>query len=399
VRARPGSRLALAGALVPLALAGCSVTDSLGDVTRIDYKSATKGPPLDIPPDLVSPKGDNRYAIPGRDAGTTLSQFNRERSGDRPASAQSNVLVQPPGVRIERQGDQRWLVVDRPPDKVWPVLRDFWGEAGFALRVESPETGIMETDWAEKRPRVPDSWVRNQLTRALGSVYSTAERDKFRTRLESDGKVTEVFLTHRGLSEEFSGPLRDTTVWVPRPSDPELEAEFLRRMMVRFGASPTQVAAAAPGAAGTVGAAGAAGAVGAAAAGSAPAAPERVRQETIDGRPVLLMQDGFDRSWRQVGLALDRGGFTVEDRDRSRGTFFVRYVDPDQEVRTPGVIDRVFGTGPKKDLSGRKFRISVDAADGGTRVGVLGEDGSPPATDADRRIASRIVALLHDQLR
>jgi outer membrane protein assembly factor BamC len=374
-----------AAAALALALAGCSITETINDATRIDYKSATKGPALDVPPDLVTPKGDNRFAVPGRDAGTTYSQFSRERGTERPAASQSNVLVQPAGVRIERQGEQRWLVVDRPPDKVWPVLREFWGEAGFALRVESPETGIMETDWAEKRPRVPDSWVRNQLTRALGSVYATAERDKFRTRLESDGKVTEVFLTHRGLTEEFSGPQRETTIWVPRPSDPELEAEFLRRMMLRFGPTGPQVAAVAPGAAG--------------ASPAVAAPPERVRQIEVDGRPVLVMQDSFDRSWRQVGLALDRGGFTVEDRDRSRGTYFVRYVDPDQEVRTTGVLDRVFGTGQKKDLSGRKFRVSLEPSDGATRIGVLGEDGAPPSTDADRRIAGRIVSLLREQLR
>lgn len=385
---RHRARIVVGVALLASALAGCSITDTVREATAIDYKRATKGPPLDVPPDLVKPRGDDRFAIPERPTtGTTFSDFSKERGADRPQAAGGpQVLAQPLGTRIERQGTQRWLVVDLPPEKVWPVVRDFWVEAGFALRVESPETGIMETDWAEKRARVPDSWVRSQMSRVLNSLYATAERDKFRTRLESDGKATEVFVSHRGLAEEFSGAMKDSTVWVPRPSDPELEAEFLRRLMLRLaGPAGTQVATAAA-------ASGAAGAV------TPP--PDRARIVDADGRPQLQLQDGFDRSWRQVGLALDRSGFTVEDRDRSKGTFFVRYVDPEQEARARGMLDRVFGTGPKKDLSGKRYRIVVaDASPSGSRVGVLGEDGTPPSSDADKRIASNIVTLLRDQLR
>jgi outer membrane protein assembly factor BamC len=381
----------VAGALsLAIALAGCSVTETFQDLTRVDYKSAQKREALDIPPDLVTPRGDDRFAVPDRvGQGTTYSQFARGVE-QRPATASGPVVMPSrPGVRIERQGSQRWLVVDAPPDKVWPVVRDFWTDAGFALRLDSPETGILETDWAEKRVRVPDTWVRSQLSKALNSLYSTAERDKFRTRLETDGKVTEVFVSHRGMVEELTGPQKDTSVWVPRNSDPELEAEFLRRMMLKL--SPQQVASAAPATAVSGGS------------GSTPAAapaPERARVVEADGRPYVALQEGFDRSWRQVGLALDRSGFTVEDRDRSKGTFFVRYVDPEQEAKATGVFDRVFGSGgSRKDLTGRRYRIVVEPGEPGSRVGVLGEDGTPPATDADRRIATQIVGLLRDQLR
>jgi outer membrane protein assembly factor BamC len=383
--------VAAALAALSLGLAGRSVTETLSDLTRVDYKTATRGPSLDVPPDLVTPRGDDRFAIPERvGQGTTYSQFARGVE-QRPATGTGPVVMpRREGVRIERQGSQRWLVVDAPPEKVWPVVRDFWTDAGFALRMVSPETGIMETDWAEKRVKVPDTWVRSQLSRMLNSLYSTAERDKFRTRLETDGKITEVFVSHRGMVEELTGPQKETSVWVPRASDPELEAEFLRRIMLKF--APEQVASAAPGAGA------AAGGQGASPSDAAP--PERARVVQADGRSYVALQDGFDRSWRQVGLALDRGGFTVEDRDRSKGTFFVRYVDPEQEAKSTGMLDRVFGSGtPRKDLSGRRYRIVVEPVDGGSRVGVLGEDGAPPATDADKRIATQIVALLRDQLR
>ena len=389
--ARPSSprRVVLAALLAAATLAtGCSVTETLRDATRVDYKTATKGPPLEVPPDLVSPRSDDRFAIPQRpSSGTTFSEFS-QRAAERPAAvaAGPNVLPQPPGARIERQGTQRWLVVEQPPEQVWPVVRAFWVESGFALRVDSPETGIVETEWSEKRPNVGDSWVRAQLSRVLGSLYATAERDKFRTRLESDGKrVTEVFVSHRGMVEEFTGAMKDQVVWVQRPSDPELEAEFLRRLLLRF-VPARQVAAAAPAGAPS---------------GTAGAAPVADRATLIeaDGRPYVALQDGFDRAWRQVGLGLDRGGFTVEDRDRSRGTFFVRYVDPEQEAKATGLLDRVFGTGSGKDLTGRRYRVTVEAVVGGSRVGVLDEAGAVPSTEVDRRIAGRIVGLLRDQLR
>ena len=39
-----------------------------------------------------------------------------------------------------------------------------------------------------------------------------------------------------------------------------------------------------------------------------------------------------DRAWRRVG-ALDRVGFTVEDRDPLRRVYYVRYVDPEVDVK------------------------------------------------------------------
>jgi outer membrane protein assembly factor BamC len=374
-----------------LALGACSVTESLNDLTKIEYRTATKAAPLEIPPDMVSPRRDERFMLPDRSAGagTTFSAYSRERTAERrPAGVAAGVLPEVAGARIERQGTQRWLVVDMPPERVWPIVRSFWIENGFVLRIDSPETGLLETDWAESRPPVPDSWLRNQLSRVLGSLYVTAERDKFRTRLESDGKATEVFVSHRGLTEEFAGAQQESTVWVQRANDPELEAEFLRRLMLRLSPGRAgEAVAAAPGP-GPV-----------AAAGSTPAPASKAMLVEFDGRPHVKMQESFERAWRQVGLALDRTGFTVEDRDRSQGTFFVRYVDPEQEVQSPGLLSRVFGSGQKRDLSGKRYRIVVADEQAGARVGVLDEQGNAPSTEADRRIAAQIVSLLREQLK
>ena len=389
--AREGLRFAALLGLA-LGLGACAATDSVNDLTKIEYQTATKAAPLEIPPDLVTPRTEDRYAVPERTSSTTYSAFAKERAtAPKPGEATLSVLPQVPGARIERQGNQRWLVVDLPPEKVWPVLRTFWVESGFVLKVDSPETGVMETDWAETRPVVPDdSWFRKQMVRLLNTFYTTGDRDKFRTRVESSGASTEIFVSNRGLTEELVGvgAQADVTKWVWKPPDPDLEAEFLRRIMLRF--SPQRTAAAASAAP-----AGSAAGGGAAAA----AAPPKASVVTVGGVPYVKMQDDFDRSWRQVGLALDRSGFTVEDRDRSKGSYYVRYVDPTQEGATKGLLDKVFGTSSKKDLAGKRYRIVVAPEAPGARVGVLDEDGSAPTAEADRRVAGQIVTLLQEQLK
>lgn len=228
-------------------LAGCSSFQF--ETKKIDYKSASsnKVPPLEIPPDLTSPTRDNRYVIPETGRGAmTFSQYAGERSTAQP----SEVLPTVEKIRIERSGNQRWLVVAETPANLWEQVKDFWRETGFVINVERPEAGVMETDWAENRAKIGQDFIRNMLGKVLDSLYSTPERDKFRTRLEPGAEpgTTEIFISHRGMYEIFTTESRDTTRWQPRPADPDLEAEMLRRLMVRLGSdqkrAETQLAAA-----------------------------------------------------------------------------------------------------------------------------------------------------------
>lgn len=152
-------------------------------------------------------------------------------------------------VRIERDGNQRWLVVARPADQLWEPVRDFWMENGFVYTLENRDLGLLETDWAENRAKLPQDIIRQTIGKVFDGLYSTGERDKFRTRLErrADGG-TEIYVSHRGMVEVYSNTQKDQTIWQPRAADPELETEFLRRMMVKLGVTEEQsrAAAAAP---------------------------------------------------------------------------------------------------------------------------------------------------------
>jgi outer membrane protein assembly factor BamC len=381
----------LLAALSVAMISGCDTVNEVMQPDRIDYKSqAKKGPTLEVPPDLTSVQADRRYAAP--DTGTTtLSAYTSTAPKvTTPGSGTENVLPAVSDMRIERDGNQRWLLVKTTPDALWPQLRTFWQELGFLLVIDSPETGIMETDWAENRAKIPQDIIRRTVGKVFDGLYSTSERDKFRTRIEKGPNGTvEVYISHRGAQEQLVGSSKDQTVWTPRPADPELEAEFLSRLMQRLGASKeaaqqklAQTQAAHPVQDGTK-------------AEPAPrTGPSLLTQS--NGQPVLQVPEPFDRAWRTVGLALDRVNFTVDDRDRSQGVYFVRYADTKAEANAPGFFSRLFSGTKIEDLKrAKRYRVVVKDGGASSTVLVQNDDGSAQTGD----IGKRILSLLDEQLR
>jgi outer membrane protein assembly factor BamC len=366
------------------ALAACSWFDAGGK--KIDYKSAGQTAPLEVPPDLMRPGADDRFRVPDiNPTGTaTFSDYSRERAGKARTGA-TGVLPEVAGARVVREGNQRWLVVKGAPDQVWLTVKDFWQESGFIVNVEVPEAGILETDWAEKRAQLKDiGVVRAFLSWALDQVFTTSERDKFRTRLERGAEpgTTEIYVSHRRMEEVLINSTTSDipeTRWQPRPHDPDLEAEMLRRLMVRFGVGDAQAKSQV--------------------ASAQTAAPRATLSRGDDGAGTLALNEQFDRAWRRVGLALDRVGFTVEDRDRSKGLYFVRYIDPQVDGKSAdqgGFLAKLKFWGSDKPKPNEQFRIQVkDGNAAGCQVNVLNKDGAREQSDT----AGRILALLYEQLK
>ena len=173
------------------------------DSDKVDYKKTgeVRGPNLAVPPDLVTAQADRRYIV--QDGSATMSEYSQALK--KSSQMRANVLTGIPGMRIERDGDRRWLVVDKPAADLYPQIKDFWQENGFLLLIDSPSTGIMETDWAENRAKIPEDWLRRTLGKVLDSIYSTGERDKYRTRVESlSPDSTEISISHRGMEEVYT---------------------------------------------------------------------------------------------------------------------------------------------------------------------------------------------------
>jgi outer membrane protein assembly factor BamC len=378
-------------ALTTLGLGGCSITEELNDRNKIDYKSAGKLPPLDIPPDLNTVKTDDRFKVPER-ADRTLSGFEKGKAAGTPVTTTSSSLLPSNNVaRIERAGSQRWLTVALPAEKVWPVLREFWQESGFMVEAENQTTGILETSWAENRAKLPQDLLRRTLGRVAEGLYSTSERDRFRSRIErgTAANSTEIYISHRGMVEVYSDNSRkDDTRWQTRPSDPELEVEFLQRLLVKLGATKDQAQS-------TV--------AGVAQQDKAQMAAANATSTSAAALSQISLSEPFDRAWRRVGLALDRTGFTVEDRDRTQGLYFVRYIDPEVEManvtgKKPGFFGNFF-TSAAKPTTPSQYRIKVAGAAAQTQVNVLNKEGKEISDAAELKTANKIMALLLDQLK
>jgi outer membrane protein assembly factor BamC len=371
----------LAAALVLSACSGSLLPES----KKIEYKSAGKLPSLDVPPDLTQPTKDDRYAVPDITprGSATYSQYAGERASGA-TSTSPEILPSVDKMRIERAGTQRWLVVGGTPDQLWPVLKEFWQELGFLVNVELPEAGVMETDWAENRAKLPQDIIRGTIGKVFDSLYSTAERDKFRTRLEKGPQpgTTEIYISHRGMYEVYTNEGKTDTRWQPRPAEPELEAEMLRRLMVRLGAEEERAKT------------------------MLAAEPKQERAKltrAASGVGELTLFETFDRAWRRVGLSLDRVGFTVEDRDRSQGLYFVRYIDPEADSNSKkedkGWLSKLnpanlFKGKPEVDPKAQ-YRIHVVGEGDASRVRVLTREGGVDTSETARKI----LALLHEQLK
>ena len=385
--ASAGVRATLAAATAA-ALAGCGVLS--GD-PKIDYRAAaTPQRGLDVPPELSPLPRDDRFTIPDRPGVASASAAAAARTPAAAAAATTAAVAVTPAsssARIERSGGQRWLAVDVSPEQAYSVVREFFPALGLKIEREDAQLGIVETTWAENRAKLPQDIIRRTLGRLIDGLYSTGEQDKFRARVERTGKNTaEIYITHRGMIEVYTSNAQDNTRWQPRPTDPELEAEMLQRLMNRFAAAAPAPAVAVAAAAGAT-----------AAPAAAPAAvPQVAKVVQADKEARIEVNEPFDRAWRRVGVGLDRGGFTVEDRDRAKGIYFVRYLDPDYEARErdkQGFFSKIFGQDFKVDA--QQFRVFLQAAGEVTRVSVQSRDGTPETGPT----AAKIIKQLNEQLR
>ena len=386
-RANPLQRLAIS--LITLSfllqLTGCSGEGGFVRERRVDYRQARTLERLEVPPDLtqVEARGGGSLAPTSALGTATYSSFTSGQA-DETSKAGASLLPRPDSLRVEHDGARRWLVVEGEPEKIWPAVREFWLHQGFLIKREDPRLGIIETEWAENRADIPQGAIRRWLGKVFDFAYSAPTRDKYRVRMErgAQGNTTEIFLTHWGVKQVVigGGPLSDpnSTVWDYRPSDPELEAEFLNRLVVYLGVGEEQASQRLA---------------------TAPREPRARLVSGPGGGNVLDVDERYARAWRLTGIALDHLGFVVEDRDQQQGTYLVRSADPLTELtQKKGFFANLafWRDDEQKSLEEVRFRILLTEAGAGTRVSVNPEkEATPTATKA----AEKILALLEEQLR
>ena len=352
-------------------LSSCSSLSTVVQGKSVDYESAKQGNQLEVPPDLTQLARQEQYVVPGSPNApvSALAYDQGVQSAEQVAKTHA-VLPQYPGMRIDQAGGQRWLVVDSTPDQLWEKVKGFWQENGFYLTQADPQTGVMETDWAENRAKLPQDFIRKYLGKVFDSLYDTGTRDRFRTVFERtpDGKGTQIYITHQKMKEDYNSNDKSTTAWEPATPDPELNTIFLRKLMVTLGMSeeaakqrvenPVQIA-------------------------------PPVASKLIDNGLALELQDGFETAWRKVSLAINTAGFTVIDRNRSAGQFDVRYISAEAALKASqdsrGFFGKLFG---KKEFEPKPadYRIALQTSGSQTVVSVQTLEGKPLQTDDARKI-------------
>ncbi|KQR74572.1 NlpB/DapX lipoprotein domain protein [Burkholderia sp. Leaf177] len=387
--------LLMVGGLV----AGCGTSSP----NAINYKSdsRSKQASLAVPPNLLEESGDQR-SLPPQGGQASLSDLQQVQK-----VAPSAPTVIPPvsGMHVQRDGTERWLVIDnKSPEQVWPQIRRFWQEQGFLLVVDARDKGVMETDWNETHPQISDGLIRNTLSMATGNSYVAAERNKYRTRLEAaPNGGTYVFVSQKGMREALTGTNNDNSQWQAKPNDPALEGEYLKRLMSSLALADARQASGQTGMSDAAMAASAASGPSAATASSRAAQNVALAAQTPIKEDVILeaasdqitLSEPYDRAWLRVGLALDRTNFTVDDRDRGRGIYFVRYVDPkDMKAAEQGFWNQVFHG--KIEKLPKNYEVNVRAlTETQTRVSIIDNKGNVDSSPQARQI----MGLLDDQLR
>lgn len=376
----------IVGALCLTLLSNCSMVEQLrGDDARADYKKSTSISTLELPPDLTLSTSE-QLSIPDATAPTTaesatFSGYTHQKQRTTQVSqvtSSDSVLPKAKNIEIKRNGDARWLAVNHTnATTLWAKLRQFWTEQGFKLTTEDARIGIMETEWKENRADIPQDALRRLLGGVIDSIYSASTRDRYRVRLER-GTATdtlEIYLSHRGAEEVTQG---DHFVWQPRPVNPELEAEMLTRLMVFLGVEKQQAKT-----------------VVATAQKSTTRAARAELRTREDNASSLLVKQPLNKTWQLVGLALDRVGLVVEDRDVSQGVYFVRYLDPEHDGRKTGnFFTRIFGGGDDA-LERNEYQIKLLKAEDNTQLTVLDKNGK----QLINRTAEKILTLLYEQLK
>ncbi len=369
----------LIGCLLISVIWGCSTIDKSLPDYRHDYKESKPTQPLEIPPNLLdSTLTEDQMILPSDPEVTTFSDYDQD-DNDKITNDVIQVNAEPvlatsKTVQIKRKENLRWLVFQDEPAIVWPKVKKFWLESGFKLKIDDPTIGIMETEWKENRANIPQDTIRKYFGKFIDTFYSSSTRDKFRIRLEQVANTTELYLTHKGVEEVERG---EVLIWQNRPIDTELEIEMLKRILVFTGVEPTKTILVAENKEIKV----------------VEKVVESVKFTELvtatDGKVSLIIKENFAQAWRRVGLALDRLGFTVEDRDRTNGVYFIRYI-------TTEIDDGFFAGwfGDSKTENEMEYLINLLDESTMSRVIVL-DSNNKLLTDKNSK---RILTLLHESI-
>ncbi len=338
--------------LASLSLTGCfsfgekeeEKVASLGE-RDIKYYSNKTVTSLEIPPDLTKPSSQNAFKLDNYVSNIqedTVSFSDKDNA----IKEASSILRTSSNVEVKRSGERRWLLVDKNPEAVWNLSKSFFKSHGFAIKKTNKKIGLMETDFLENHPEIPDrslGIVRSMLKKAIAARYALPIVDKYRIRIEPNesGEKTVVYLSLTSMEEVLTKAGKDdeNTIWQSRPKDQVLETEMLYRLMTFLGSDH-------------------------AVAREKILAAKEDKKLTVDvakgigGYAKLAFSLSQYDTWDNMGWALDQLNIDVEDKDVKEGSFYINVARSEDK----GIFSRMFGD----DAIKKSFQIMVKQIDSTT---------------------------------
>jgi outer membrane protein assembly factor BamC len=305
------------------------VKDSRVEISnvKINYYSDKSVTSLEVPPDLTKPTYENSFRLSEYVSDIDSNTVNLTNK-DKLEEQKQKILSMSSDIKVKKSGTRRWLVVDKNPDLIWDLSRQFLKEKGFVIKKSNKKIGVMETDYLEnKRPDIPAKsmgWIRSMLQSTIDNVnYTLPSVDSYKIRVEPLDSVnmSEVHLSISSMAEVITGTGNDeTTLWQSKERNIALENEMLYELMLYLG-------------------------------GDSATARERIINAKEDDKISVNLTDGINGfaklqfelnlidTWDNMSWALSDLNVNLEDKDLKEKTFYI------QVARTSdkGIMSKIFG--------------------------------------------------------
>lgn len=346
-----------------------------------DYLNARETAPMKVPEGLQSKPLDPLLPIPMNVATSTEKEGDFEVPRPLPLAGGAGEVSD---FSLQKSGDSRWLVAQRPPAEVWPVARQFFQDNGFSIADERPQTGEFSTRWQ------PLSQLSAPLARRLSSRVSGVEPDseaRVRVRIEPgvQTNTSEVYV----LSETRPAGSTASADWPTKPIVPSLDAALLDEMLANMATSAEK-----------------GGSVSLLAAHSAYDTPGSADlSKDGSGNPVLTVDSDFDRAWVSVGRALDRADIRVDDLNRSLGVYYVNIAEgaKKKDEEKPGFFSRLFGGGEKtkeeEDAKAQRYQVRLTSVNNTVQITVDKDINTSAPADVAQGVLEKLQESMRNALR
>ena len=313
---------------------------TLGDI-KINYYSDKSVTSLEVPPDLTSPSYENSFRLSEFVKNVKPNTVNLTNNNFEEES--TKIIVNPTDITVKKSGSRRWLIVNKNPDLVWDLTKQFLKEKGFVIKKSNKKIGVMETDFLENKPKIPSKslgLIRSFLESQIDNVsYTLPIVDSYKVIIEplDLGEKTQVNLSLFSMAEVISGSgNNETTYWQASEKNTALETEMLYSLMLYLG-------------------------------GESASAREKLLDAKEEGKISVQVKDGLNGyaklvfklnlvdTWDNMAWAISESNIELEDKDVKERAFYIR------TARTidKGIMSKLFG----EDAIFKTYQVQLKAID------------------------------------